>query len=301
MVRLARQNHPRFSPDMLVRTRVIFDATAADLIVRAVSDNEVRKALGQFERIMAAKKLDDARVPVQRAAAALGESVKTYERDRLIGKHPWMFELVRTDCVAPSTASLLLAVAVKEKRMPELETDLKAWVEEIQERVAKKGRLRQLKDGKELRPSERLVKNYMTKPLLEKWVVQLRKKERFDREVPWDFGAGIDADSNKLQIEGITVDLAKEPLDRLAKVAGKLARVQQGVMEYLKSRHAIEAARGPQDLARQDAEVPYDVKVLREAGLHDLADELELQLMEEAEPGQAIAPEENLPPTTEGA
>jgi hypothetical protein len=230
--------------------------------------------------------MEDIRVPVQRAAAALGVSVKTYERDRLLVQNDWMFELVKEDAIVPTTAVLLLEVAKGENRLAELKEDLLAWVADTKSRIEEKARLRKLKDGSDLRPAERLVRKAMTRELVAEWLRQLRKKERFTKAVSWDFHGGIDVDSNQLQIEAVKVDLAKDPLDRLAKVASKLARMQKGVMEYLKTRHELEAPQGPQAVVRQEADEPYDLDVLRAAGLDDLADDLALQVMEEVDQHQ---------------
>ena len=63
---------------------------------------------------------------VERAARALGASVKTYERDLLIAGHPWMFQHVIDDSVAPTPAFKLLAQAKEVGRLAELKEDLDA-------------------------------------------------------------------------------------------------------------------------------------------------------------------------------
>jgi hypothetical protein len=279
---LAQENHPRFRADLPIWTLLVTGATPQDLILRAVLDNETRKNLGPLERLDVVKK-DDLHVPVRRAAAALGISVKTFERDRLLVGSAWMYDLVKQGVIVPSTAVILLEAAKAESRLGELQPDLLAWVKEKREQAEDKARLQQRKDGSApARSAEQLVRKAMNRDLVVEWLRQLKAKERFAKEVAWDFGAGIDADSDQLQIEGIKVNLAKAPLERLAKVASKLARVQKGVMEYLKTRHELEAPEGPQDVVRQEADTPYDLDILREAGLDDLADEL----------GQEIRPSE---------
>jgi hypothetical protein len=271
---LADENHPRFQHDMSVWTLIVKDATPVDLITRAVLDNENRKGLEQMERLDVVSRMEDLHVPVQRAAAALGISVKTFERDRLLVQNIWMLDLVKSDSIVASTAILLLEVAKSENRLNELKEDLLSWVADTKSKNEEKARLRKLKDGSELRPADMQVKKAMSRELVVEWVKQLKKKERFTNMVEWGFGAGIDADSNQLLIEAVRVNLARDPLDRIAKVVSKLAQVQKGAMEYLKLRHELEASRGPQDLVRQEADMPYDLSILREAGLNDLADEL---------------------------
>jgi hypothetical protein len=61
-------------------------------------------------------------------------------------------------------------------------------------------------------------------------------------------------------------------------VVGKLGVIQKGALAYLQRRHALEGPQGPQDLAREGEEQVYDLAALRDAGLTDLADELEREL-----------------------
>jgi hypothetical protein len=287
---LVSENHPRFKADMPVWTLIVKDATPQDLLLRAVLDNETRKSFTQMERLEVIRRLEDVHAPIQRAAAALGVSVKTYERDRLLVQYDWMFELIKDDCIVPSTAVLLLEVAKSENRVTELQEDLLAWVEHVEQKIEEKARLRKLRDGSDLRPAEQLVRKAMTKELVLQWIRQLKDHERFTKQVSWDFGAGIDADTNQLLIEAVKIDLAKDPLDRLAKVASKLSRIEAGVLEYLKRRHELEAERGPQDLVRQMAETPYNLDLLRQAGLSDLADSLAEEMLGDTAPPEA-APE----------
>jgi ParB-like chromosome segregation protein Spo0J len=272
MILLATENHPRFKPDMPVSTIIVKEATQQDLLLRAVLDNETRKNLGPLERLEVVKKMTDLHVPVQRAAAALGVSVKTLERDQLLVNNEWMHALVKGGLIVPSTAIPLLAAAKSERRLDELKEDLLGWITETQRKMKAKAQA-QAKDDSDSAVAA-LVRKAMTRDLVLQWLKQLKQKERFTSEVSWDFGAGIDTDTNQLLIEGVKVNLARDPLDRLAKVASKLARVQKGLMDYLKTRHELEQRRGPQDVAGQEADTPYDLAILREAGLGDLADEL---------------------------
>jgi ParB-like chromosome segregation protein Spo0J len=271
------ENHPGFKADMRVWTVVVKQASPQDLILRAVLDNETRKNFTQIERLEVAKKMEDLHVPVQRAAAALGIGVKTYERDRLLLLNPWILDLVKEDCIVASNAVLLLEAAKSVNRNAELKEDLLGWVTETKQKLEERGRLHK-KEGSKLRPVEALVRKEMTRDLVVEWVKQLRQGERFAQAVPWDFGADINPDSDQLEIERIKVNLAKAPLDQLAKVASRLARVQKGVMSYLKTRHELEAPEGPQDIVRQGANTPYDLDILRQAGMDDLADRLDQDL-----------------------
>jgi ParB-like chromosome segregation protein Spo0J len=280
---LVEDNHPRFKPETKVRADVVLDATEEDLLLRSVLDNETRKNLNPIERCRVVKTLHDAGVPVQRAAAALGISVKTYQRDLLVIEYPWMFDLVVKDRIPPTTAAQLLEAAKREDRVEELHEDLQKWVAHTEEKIQERQRLQKLKDGKDLPPAKTQVKNYLPRDLLEHWLGQLRRKERLAMSVKWDFVAGLDPDANRLKIEGIELDLAKAPLPHVAKVIAKLSHLQHGAMEYLTKRAALESAQGPQAAVRETMDQPYDLQVLRSAGLGDLADELEQETVEGGE------------------
>ena len=84
---------------------------------------------------------------------------------------------------------------------------------------------------------------------------------------------GIDADANKVTFNDTEIDLAKIPLGSLAKSLTQLDGAKKVMLSYLKTRYAVEGARGPQDVARQESQ-QLDMALLRAEGLDELADEL---------------------------
>jgi ParB-like chromosome segregation protein Spo0J len=280
---LADKGTAGFKPNMPVEAIEVSGATLEDLLVRSIIDNVNRLTLSPTERIRAAKAMKDRGVKPERAAATLGISVKTYSRMLLIAENDWMFDLVNKHSVPISYAPLLLEVATKEGRLAELQTDLTEWVaakdKEIKEQIAAQ---------KKLSAAKQLVKTYVTKPLVDHWVAQLRKKEKLDAEIPKDTEIAIDPDKNQVSINVNAIDMMKTPLPELAKLVSEIESAKQVMVQYLKTRHAI---KGPQDVARAAKTQSGGLEFLRKEGLGDLVDDMELKSMEEAETAEGSAEE----------
>jgi ParB-like chromosome segregation protein Spo0J len=306
---LADKNVPRFTRDMEVEANEVLDATPQDLLVLSIADNAVRQDLGRDERIRVSKKLHDAGVQVERAARAMGVSVKTYERDLLIARHGWMFQHVIDKSIEPSNAIELLTEAEKAGRVNELKEDLGSWVAKQKETIRQKEKLRKAKEGKELRPAEKEVKRLMPKHLVAHWLELLRSKKRLDEDAEQTYAAGIDSESEQLHISAVTLHLARAPLGVLAEVASKLSQLSKQLAPYLKKRHEQEKG----GKTSQEAAAAYDYDYLQNLGLDDVAKELEERAQQaqqpdgEADPGrdqqparpeQDLSAEVQLPPAT---
>lgn len=279
---LAREGRPGYTADMEVPGVQVSGATPQQLLLRSVADNCNRLTLSQTERIRAAKTLADNNVSAAEAAKAFAISEKQLGRDLLIAQHDWMYQLVVTNAITPSNASRLLEAAVTEKRVTELEADLKDWVGATERRIAEDKRKK-----KDLTAAQQLVKTYLTPALLNHWVAQLKRKERFTAAPAGqvDFEVGIHPKSNTVSIGGTEINLMEVPLPKLAEIVGEVESAKKVMLTYLKSRRAVEAM-GPQDVARQESENPTGLELLRQEGLGDLADEVELKRMEDSENAQ---------------
>jgi hypothetical protein len=291
---LATEKKPGFSHDMEVPALEVFGASLQELLLRSVSDNCHRLTLTQSERIRAAKTLAENGVLAEVAAKALDISVKQHARDLLVGEYPAVFDLVIKNAITPSNASRLLEAAVAEKRVAELQEDLAAWAAQTERKIAGE------KTRKKLTVAQQLVKTYLTPALLNHWLAQLKKKERFT-PVPAaraDLGVGIDEAKHRVSIGVTEIDLLNVPLSQLAEFVSDVESAQRVMLSYLKSRRAVEVL-GAQDVAHQESENPSGLEVLRQAGLADLADEIELRRMEDAEAAKEAA-EEPTEDATEG-
>ncbi len=271
---------PGFTPDMELEALEVVDATAEDLLVRSIADNELRLNLDRKSRIKAAKKLHDGNVPVPRAARSLGVNVKTYERDLLIAEHGWMFQHVIDDSIAPTHAIILLTKAKGLSRLVELKEDLDAWIAAQKRKIREKEKKAKAASGKELRPQEKMVKGYLADHLVEHWVVLLGEGKRFDEDAEWDFAAGIETEKGLLSIKGVRLDLSKAPIRHLARVASKLSQMSKQLKPIITKR--VELDKG--EVSKED--VPFDGDYLRDMGLEDLANEMEAQLGTSGEDGE---------------
>jgi hypothetical protein len=242
MRQLARENTPRFTETMPVEAVEVLNATQADLICRSVSDNANRRDYTLAERIRAAGALHKGGVEANRAAFALNYSTKQYLRDLRIAQHPWMLAYVEKEDIGHTAAGELLEAGEKAGRVEALKEHLDAWVAAKPKEVEASGK-------------EKKLKGFLTKALSDHWIGQLRDKKPLDNKVapPKALQASIEADANLITLEG-KVDLLKAPLKALEEAELTFYAMQKVVREYRKARQAVEGARGPQDIARMEAE-----------------------------------------------
>jgi ParB-like chromosome segregation protein Spo0J len=284
---LADKNAPGFTRDMEIEAIEVADATPVDLLVRSVSDNEVRLSLTRVDRIRVTKKLHDAGVQVERAARAMNISTKTYGRDLVIGADQWMFNHVIANNIGPTHAYALLVEAQKAGRVSEMREDFDQWVVGKQRMIDEKEKLRKARDGKELSPADKQVKKYLPNHLVTHWVELLREKRRFNDDAKWTFAAGIEKETGQLRISSVSLDLEKAPVDRLAKVASKLSALTKQLAPYVKT--AYEKASGESASSIEDS--PYDLEYLRALGLEEIAKDLEEQTKIASQPDGEESPQ----------
>lgn len=265
---LVRKNTPGFTAGMELEAIVLENHTPQDLLVRSIADNEVRLNLDRIGRIRAAKKMYDFGVEEGRAAAALGVSVKTYQRDLLIAKYGWMFQHVIDDSMEATTAYSILGAAEQASRLSEVKDDLDAWIAGKKRLIREKARLRKLQGGKELSPAEKQVKRLMPKHLITHWIELIQRGERFDEESEWEFPALIDKEKGQLRISSVSLDLGKSPPEQIAKVASKLSRLSAQLGPILEERLS------EQQGEEVDDEIPYDLDYLERHGAKTMAERL---------------------------
>jgi hypothetical protein len=274
---LAKENKPGFTPDMLVEAIEVSGVSQKELVVRSVVDNVFRLDYSDADRIRAAKTLSEFDVDEKRAAKSLGISVKTYLRLLLVSNHPWMFDLINRNCMPISYAPNLLEAAERKKRILELEQYLAKWVPE------KEDAIELLKKTQTLSVTKQLVKSYVSKPLVDHWIAQILKEENLNDIVPRTQEVTIDPEKRKVSLNIHEVDVFDKPLPEMAKLVGEIETAKQLMLRALKVRHAMEAARGPQDSSGQVNPASEGLDYLRAEGLGDLADQVEHGLVGEVE------------------
>lgn len=264
---LAEKNTPGFTNTMDLNAIVLMNYTPQDLLVRSISDNEVRLNLDQVGRIRAAKKLHDGGVEQGRAATALGVSTKTYERDLLMAKHGWMLQHLIDGSIAATAALELLETAKAHDRMAEVKEDFDAWVAARKREIRQREQLRKLQGRKELSAAEKQVKRLLPRHLLDHWVELIKQGKRFDDEAEWEFSASLDKENGQLRVGAINLDLAKAPPEDIAKVASRLSQLSKQLVPVVKQRFATKQveASGQEEI--------YDYQILADVA-PDLAEHL---------------------------
>lgn len=269
---LVQRNTPGFSSGMPIEAVEVFNATPQDLLCRSVSDNANREDNTLIARIKIAKKMHDQKVESNRAAHAMKYSVKQFSRDLRIAQNQWMLNHVEREDIASTQAADLLEAAAKANRLDDLKDHMGRWVEAKKIELKEKELLRTGKPAKD----NKKVKSELSKKLTDHWLGLLSKKLPLDDMLvadPETVIVGIDADANKVTFNDTEIDLAKIPLGSLAKSLTQLDGAKKVMLSYLKTRYAVEGARGPQDVARQESQ-QLDMALLRAEGLDELADEL---------------------------
>src|SRR5262249_9084187 len=136
--------------------------------------------------------------------------------------------------------------------------------------------------GKDLKPAEKEVSKLMTNHLVGHWVRQLRDKKRFDEQVKWSFAAKIEPKTGILSIGSLNLDINNAPIEDVAKVTTQLSQSAKDLLPFVETRTLLESPEGPQ--ARlEHTQTPYDLDMLRQKGMGDLADRLAAEMRDAEE------------------
>ena len=272
---LARKQAPRFRDDMELDAIEVLETDPTELLVRSILDNAIRKSLDQVERIRAARNLFRAGVHEGRAAEALGVSVQSYKRDLLIAGDAWMFEHVVANHINPTAATIILKamheVASNDPQgFQRARDELDRWVAAKAAELERKDKILQAKrgKGKGLSEADKQVRRYLSNQLAEHWAGLIRQGASLDEDTEWTFQADLDLEKEQLQIGSVRLDLAKDPVRKLAEVASKLSQLAKEIGPILKRRHA--EGQRPRSTGKT---VVRDVEYLKGLGLNDLADQ----------------------------
>jgi hypothetical protein len=272
---LAGQNQPGFSEEMALDAVEVYDADEQDLLIRSVSDNENRLSLTREQRIIAARRLAEVGVPFPRAANALGVSEQTFKRDYLIATHPWMFEHFRKHHIEATVAAKLLETAIeadKAQPLPEgnrvdsLRADLGLWVRKQEIELEEIKVQREILKKKKLSEKELYIKKRMPSHLVEHWLRLVEAGRRFSEgeDADWDFNVTLD--KGKLRIPSVTLDVKKDPPEKLAKVLLKLTSVPDVLVPILQIRQEESERVG------KEVDPSRGIEFLRQHGLDRFAE-----------------------------
>ena len=280
---LARMNTPNFSLDMEIPAIEVTDAPLPDLLVGSVGDNIKRKTIDNIGRLTAVRAFLQHGVEDARAIDALDTTESGYRRDKRIAQNHDMYNHVLAGHILPTHAAEILKAAEDAKRIPQVCKNFAAWVAGKEEEIQKKVKERAAKGLKDLSEAERQTKSFVTKELVTHWVQLIKAGQKFDDNADSAFRAGIDPESHELTIGNFKVNVAKEPAKNLARMVAQLSQVTKELLPIAKKRDEEEKqAKG----GAAAAALPYDLEILRQAGLGEYADELAKSLPQDTQPVQ---------------
>jgi ParB-like chromosome segregation protein Spo0J len=273
---LAQKHTAGFHLDMSVECLEILDASPADLMVRAISDNELGKQLDAKERLLAVQKLNKMDVSKKRGAATLGVTEKHYGREVKIVEHARVLQHVLSDHLMPTAAAAIAEVAVAKGRLDEFLDYFDLWVERKKKEIEKANHLATTETGKGLRPGKMLVMNNLEPHVVRGWLEALAKGNTLTEAGNLGFEATFDKKSKIATIK-VRIDATDAPVIHLARVASQVSKVAQHLAAFAQTRHELEAPEGPQAALQKDGSF-LDLNLLKTFGLQDIASDLEHEL-----------------------
>lgn len=217
---------PEHSEDMFIKA--IIKERGADqtqeefereLIVTAVSENNQREAMNDFERLIAIEKMHKRGVSAKRGACSLSISDEHYRRLLKIVTTSWMHKHVRDGVLGTSFAAKILSAcskgvneAVATERLASLERDLSDWCKRCWDR------LRQEEDdarklNKKLGDTQKKLKKYLTADIQRDWESAIKENRRpkwtlkvVDKD---NFAFGVVVRDETISIPRVEIKIAK--------------------------------------------------------------------------------------------
>ena len=276
---LAGQNQPGFAADMELEAYEVFDADDKDLLIRSVSDNENRRNLTRAERIQAAYRMVQGRVPVPRAANALGVSEQTFGRDLVIAENDWMFRHFQRGDIKATDASELLKTAIEgdleaplpagQSRLESLRLDFGRWVDQQRKDIDELDARRQAAGKKALRPADKAVHKRLPRFLVQHWLALLKHGRRFAGQEDADWTYSVTLEKDTLRIPSVRLDVKKDNPEKLAKVLAAIASVPEVILP------ALQLRRDESNQLLTDVDISKGIDLLRTHGLERLAGQIE--------------------------
>ena len=268
LLALAEDGVAGYAADMEIEVTELLDVSPHDLLIWSVADNEVRLNLSVSERLIVVRRFVQAAVPEERAATALGLSIKQFQRDAIVARHEWMTQLVDQDAVPATTAVELLEAADKAGRLAELKSFMADWVAETELAIETEAAKRAM------RPGETRVRNRLTPDMKRHWLDQLAAGKELDTTVHPRADVSFDIKTLQLKVGGKTFDLMKDPLEDLARKMSALSQATKAALPFLARRASLEGDEGPQAQMLNAGDVSqYDEDYLRDAGLDHLGEQ----------------------------
>ena len=90
--------------------------------------------------------------------------------------------------------------------------------------------------------ADKVIKRYVTNELADHWVELILQGQPLDDDAEWAFRVDLDPDKDLLEIGGVRLNLAKDPVRKLVDVASKLSQLVTELSQS--SRRGIQTSRG---------------------------------------------------------
>ncbi len=180
---------------------------AEDVYCGSVFDNTVRQHFTEEERIQIVKKFDERKVPLPRAARALGIGEKQFQRIASVVALPWLLEMVVENKLNMTHAVKLLEAANRDssqsvRNLKTLRDFLRRWFF-AKEQLLSEQIARARKSQKPLSGSATMLKKFVTPPLLASWCECLGKGTDLSERAIVEFGINVDPKEGKIVVPGI--------------------------------------------------------------------------------------------------
>ena len=262
------------------------DAFNQDVLVRSVTENEQRTKHTALERLEIVKQLEDTKVPVPRAAAALSISQTQYSRDQLVVQWDWLHQAVKDDKIGASDAATLAETADEFNREKQFHQDFEVWVREKQRRLDDERRDYEKLD-KKFAGSVARIKKYMNSKIVKYWQKCMEKKQSFgDDPLAVTFGVVVNDSDRKLTISGLN-----SSFDKLSSedVTTLIKEMQMGVRHLVPLKRELEQAERSRNVSQADvdAELQQIRQQAEQEAAERAAEEAGREPTESTEPGEA--------------
>ena len=122
-----------------------------------------------------------------------------------------------------------------------IQAELDQWIERKRTAIEQKDRELKLKGKRQgLSAADKVIKRYVTNELADHWVELILQGQPLDDDAEWAFRVDLDPDKDLLEIGGVRLNLAKDPVRKLVDVASKLSQLVTELSPILQKRYSDE-------------------------------------------------------------
>ncbi|MGA2619868.1 MAG: hypothetical protein ABSF26_19820 [Thermoguttaceae bacterium] len=245
-----------FTPEMPIPVHVLpKETTELAATRRAVAANVQRQSLSDIGTIRAAVHLKRLGATNAEIGQTLGKSESTITRLVKLGTNSTWMQHVMDHHISFSTAIRLLQVGEETNRLPDLDNAFADWVRDTMVEIDAEDNRRRAADMGSLTMSDKWPQKCLKAAQVDTWIEQLRAGRPLGPP-EFRFKALIleDGGPQRLEIDGVSLDLDALPLEDLAKIAGRIADLHDDLERAVREKHAAQ---------QQVREAPADANRVR--------------------------------------